>query len=182
MVVQTPDPPSEVVDAFVAIAHRIVWCTVATVDRRGRPRSRVLHPLWERGDEGLTGWITTRPTPLKRAHLERSPFVSCSYWDPAHDTAVAECRATWVHEESDRGRVWRLFEAAPAPLGHDPASIWPGGPGSPDAGVLRLEPWRLRALPAAALMAGEPGLSWRRPAGSPKGLAGARRAPGTPAG
>ena len=49
-------------DAFVAIAHRIVWCTVATVDRRGRPRSRILHPYWERTEDGLAGWITTRPT------------------------------------------------------------------------------------------------------------------------
>ena len=33
--------------AFVEMAHRIVWATVATVDERGRPRSRVLHPIWE---------------------------------------------------------------------------------------------------------------------------------------
>jgi hypothetical protein len=46
-------------DAFATIAHRIVWCTVATVDRRGRPRSRILHPYWERADDGLVGWITT---------------------------------------------------------------------------------------------------------------------------
>ena len=30
--------------AFVALAHRIVWCTLATVDARGRPRSRVVTP------------------------------------------------------------------------------------------------------------------------------------------
>ena len=35
-------------DEFIATAHRIVWCGVATVDRRGRPRSRILHPIWER--------------------------------------------------------------------------------------------------------------------------------------
>ena len=32
--------------AFVAMAHRIVWANVATVDADGRPRSRILHPLW----------------------------------------------------------------------------------------------------------------------------------------
>jgi hypothetical protein len=45
MVVETLAPPSAVTDAFVAIAHRIVWCTLATVDRVGRPRSRVVPPI-----------------------------------------------------------------------------------------------------------------------------------------
>jgi hypothetical protein len=36
-----------VAPAFVETAHRIVWCTVATVDGRGRPRTRILHPIWE---------------------------------------------------------------------------------------------------------------------------------------
>ena len=47
---------SEVAPAFVDMAHRIVWCTAATVDRANRPRSRVLHPVWEWGDGVLTGW------------------------------------------------------------------------------------------------------------------------------
>jgi hypothetical protein len=58
------------------MAHRIVWATVSTVDRQGRPRSRVLHPYWIWDGEELDGWIATGPTPLKRAHLERTPFVS----------------------------------------------------------------------------------------------------------
>ena len=37
----------DVAPAFVEMAHRIVWCSVATVDHQGRPRSRILHPLWE---------------------------------------------------------------------------------------------------------------------------------------
>jgi hypothetical protein len=152
-----------VVETFVTIAHRIVWCTVATVDRRGRPRSRILHPYWEQVDGGLVGWITTRPTALKRAHLAHSPHVSCSYWDPAHDIAVAECRAAWVEDAATKRRVWDLFRAAPPPLGHDPAALWPDGPETSDAGVLRLEPWRLRAGEAAALAAGRPALTWREP-------------------
>jgi hypothetical protein len=131
---------------FIAVAHRIVWCTVATVDRRGRPRSRVLHPYWEPTPDGLVGWVTTRPTPLKVAHLEHSPYVSCSYWDPAHDTAVAECHAEWVEDLETKERVWELFRRAPEPLGHDPGTIWPDGPGTDDAGVLKLTPWRVKVL------------------------------------
>jgi hypothetical protein len=161
MVVETPTPPATVASEFVAIAHRVVWATLATVDRCGRPRSRVVHPVWEWRDEGLVGWVTSRPTPLKRAHLARTPFVSVSYWDPAHDTAVAECAARWVDEVEERARVWALCRAAPPPLGHDPGAIWPAGPADPDAGVVRLDPWRLRVARAAALAAGEPPRSWR---------------------
>src|ERR687898_1685714 len=82
-----------VAPAFVEMAHRIVWATVATVDPEERPRSRILHPIWEWDGESLTGWIGTGPTPVKRAHLDHSPYMSVNYWAPNHDTCVAECRA-----------------------------------------------------------------------------------------
>jgi hypothetical protein len=149
-----------IADAFVSVAHRIVWCTVATVDRSGRPRSRILHPYWERSGDALVGWITTRPTPLKVAHLRHSPYLSCSYWDATQDAAVAECAAAWVEDVDTRAHAWELFRAAPAPLGHDPYSIWPEGPGSPDAGVLRLTPWRLRVAGMDTLLGRAPVQVW----------------------
>jgi hypothetical protein len=111
----------------------------------------------------VVGWVTSLPTPLKRAHLARTPFVSVSYWDPAHDVAVAECAARWVDDVDERARVWELCRAAPPPLGHDPGAVWPAGPADPGAGVLRLDPWRLRVARASALAAGEPPRSWRAP-------------------
>jgi hypothetical protein len=150
-----------VVDQFVGIAHRIVWCTVATVDRRGRPRSRILHPYWERTAGGLVGWVATRLTPLKRAHLTHSPYVSCSYWDATHDTAVAECEAEWVADVETRAHAWELFRSVPEPLGHDPYSIWPAGPGDPDAGVLRLRPWRIRVATMETLLGRSKPLVWQ---------------------
>lgn len=144
-------------DEFAAIAHRVVWATVATVDRRSRPRSRVLHPIWLRDGERLRGYAITRPTPLKRAHLEHSPFASCSYWDIEHETAVAECAASWEHDPDARAEVWERFAAAPPPLGYDFAQIFPAGPQSPEAGFLRLDPWRVRTQRVAA---GEPPLVW----------------------
>src|SRR5262249_62354025 len=80
---------------FVAISHRMVWCSVATVGPTGRPRSRVLHPYWEMTGGHVRGWAVTRPTPLKLAHLAYCPYVSCSYWNPSHDTAVADYAASW---------------------------------------------------------------------------------------
>lgn len=142
-----------VAPAFVEMAHRIVWCSVATVDARQRPRTRILHPIWEWDGTELTGWIATGPTPVKRAHLEHSPFVSCSYWEPSHDTCMADCRAEWFFDDETRTMVWERFKNGPAPVGYDP-SIVPGweSPTSDAFAVLRLTPWHLRVFPGTVLL------------------------------
>ena len=66
---------------FMKHVHRIVRCSVATVDRVGRPRTRILHPLWE----GAAGWIATNRHSHKAKHLEHIPHLSLSYWDPQHE-------------------------------------------------------------------------------------------------
>lgn len=143
---------------FVALAHRVVWCTLATVDVHGRPRSRLVHPVWELRDDGLLGRVATRATPTKRAHLAASPFASCSYWDPAHDVAVAECAAEW---DGDPEASWPYFAEPDPPLGFDPATMFPGGLTDPQAAVILLRPWRLRWARAADLAAGRPHQVWR---------------------
>lgn len=155
---------ADVAPAFVAMAHRIVWCSAASVDPGGRPRSRILHPIWEWDGEHLRGWIGTGPTRIKRAHLAHSPFLSLNYWDPSQDTCTAECHAELVFDESTRTRVWNLFRDAPAPVGYDPAMI-PGwsAPTDDSFAALRLEPWRLRVFPGTVLL-GQGGdvLTWER--------------------
>ncbi len=146
---------NEVAPAFVAMAHQTVWCSAATVDRRGRPRSRILHPIWEWDGRSLTGWIATGPTPTKRAHLEAHPYLSCNYWSPSQDTCVAECAAEWCFDLPTRERVWGLFEHGPEPVGYDPRII-PGweSPASETFAALKLTPWRLRVMPGSVLMSG----------------------------
>ena len=145
-----------VAPAFVEMAHRIVWATASTVDGQGRPRSRILHPYWEWDGSSLVGWIGTGPTPLKRAHLEHSPYTSINYWSPNHDTCTAECRTTWGFDDDTRQRVWQLLKDAPAPVGYDPAIIpaWKDGPTSPAFAALRVDPWRLRVMPGTAMLGG----------------------------
>jgi hypothetical protein len=145
----------DVAPAFVEMAHRIVWCSVATVDEQGRPRSRILHPFWEWDGKDLVGWIATEPTATKRAHLASSPFMSCNYWADTHDTCTAECSATWHHDDATRAEVWNKFKTAPPPVGYDP-SIIPGwdAPTSETFTVLKLTPWRLRVFPGRFLVTG----------------------------
>ena len=99
--------------AFVEMAHRIVWATVATVDAQDRPRGRILHPLWQWDGVSLVGWIATGPTRMKRAHLERSPYVSVTYWTASHDTCTAECRVQWELDDDTRQWVWERLKNAP---------------------------------------------------------------------
>jgi len=144
--------------AFVEIAHRVLWCTLATVDTRGRPRSRVVHPVWEPTPDGLLGRVCTRATPTKRAHIAHSPFASCSYWDPEHDVAVAECAAEW---DPDPAGSWPVFRRFPPPVGFDPATMFAGRADDPQAAVILLRPWRLRWARAPDLAAGRPASVWR---------------------
>lgn len=156
---------SLVAPAFVEMAHRIVWCTAATVDSRGRPRSRVLHPMWQWDGEHLVGWICTTPTPMKREHLQASPNISINYWSPTHDTCLAECRATWILNDDERTALWSLFLSTPTPVGYDPRLIpaWTSPTCEAFAG-LKLAPWRLRVFPGTVLLGkGGQVLKWRQP-------------------
>lgn len=154
----------QIAPAFVGMAHSIIWASVATVDAKGRPRTRILHPIWQWDGAALVGWIATEPTPLKRAHLAAHPDISISYWTTNHDTCSAECQADWVFDDEGRTAVWNMFKNCPAPVGYDPAMIpqWAGGPTSDAFAALRLTPWRLRLMPGTELINGEGEvLSWR---------------------
>jgi hypothetical protein len=131
---------SAIEEEFMARVRRIVWCTVATVDERGRPRTRILHPIWQ----GPLGWIGTGRHSLKERHLARTPYVSLTYWDPTHQQVYVECRAAWDDRPEEKRRVWDLYKATPPPLGYD-LSIIPGwtSPDAPAFGLLRLEPYRI---------------------------------------
>ena len=141
--------------AFVEMAHRIVWATVATIDPSGNPSTRVLHPIWEWDGRRLTGWIATSPTSPKAAHLAHRPTVSITYWTTIHDTCTANCDVTWETTDDERAAGWRRFAEGPEPVGYDP-SIIPGwdSPTSSDFGILRLRPRTLRVMPGSLMMQG----------------------------
>lgn len=151
----TPSTLNDTAPAFVAIAHRIVWATVATVDRSGAPRTRILHPIWEWDGERLTGWIATGPNSPKARDLANESRVSVTYWDPSQDVATADCGTVWESDGESRRAGWRRFAEGPAPVGYDPRIV-PGwdSPDSEAFGILRLEPTRLRVFPGTLLLQG----------------------------
>ena len=147
---------SEIETEFAERVKRIVWCSVATVDRRGRPRSRILHPIWE----GTTGWIATGRHSFKEKHLSRNPHVSLSYWDPQQQQVYAECRTEWEDDAAEKRRIWELYKSTPPPLGYDLGMIWQTAE-NPDYGLLKLTPWRIEVSAIADVMSGKPPLVWR---------------------
>lgn len=157
------NPLDEVAPEFVRMAHQIVWCSAATVDEKGRPRSRVLHPVWQWEQGLLQGWIATAPTRTKRRHIEAHPYLSLNYWNRSQDTCVAECHVEWGLDDAIREEVWQRFKEAPEPVGYDPAII-PGwdGPLQDSFAALLLKPWRLRVFPGSLLLEGRGrALTWQ---------------------
>ena len=147
----------EIKDEFMDRVRTIVWCMVATVDRRGRPRTRVLHPIWE----GTTGWIATNRHSLKEKHLAKNPNVSLGYWDREAGLAYVDCLAEWDDAPEQKRRIWELFKATPPPLGYDLAMIWPQGPDDPDYGLLKLTAHRIEIHGLKELIERKPSRVWR---------------------
>ena len=149
-------PFAELAADFLAFTADVVYCTVTTVDPRGRPRSRVMHPIFEVVDGLPRGWAVTDRSPVKTRHLAANPFVCCSYWSPAHNTVTVDCEAAWVEDDATKQQVWDLFRYTPPPLGWgDLAAYEPERIHHPLFHPLRLTPWRVQVLRAEQLVAGD---------------------------
>ena len=128
----------EIQDEFMARAQKSIYCNVATVDTKGRPRSRIMHLIWD----GPVGWVITWPETLKAKHLANNPHVSIAYIGEPLKPVYVECTAAWVTERSEKLRIWELHKTIPPPLGFDPEPHY----GSIDHryyGLLRFTPWRV---------------------------------------
>jgi len=138
---------SDIEAEFIKRVHTMVWCAVATVDANGRPRSRVLHSIWE----GSTGFIGTNPNSYKAKHLAHNPYVSLAYIADIAKPVYVDARTEWVNDMSERQRIWDLFKSAPLPLGYDPEPIFKNLDGF---GLLKLAPYRIQLdqFPAPSLI------------------------------
>jgi hypothetical protein len=114
------EPFTAIAPDFLRFTADIVLCTATTVDPLGRPRSRVLHPIFTVVDGQPVGWVLTGRTPIKVRHLAKNPHVACSYWSPAQNVVYVDCVARWVVDPAERRGVWDLFMTTPPPLGYDP--------------------------------------------------------------
>ncbi len=151
----------EIAPRFRDTAHAIGMAVAATVDAAGRPRTRVVQPVWEWSGGELTGWMTTVATAPKVADVQRLPVLSLTYWNPAQDTATADCAVEVLGDAAERAAAWARVATAPGAARFDPSSHW-SGPDDPTFGVLRLRPTALQVMEGTLMTAGEGDLlRWR---------------------
>src|SRR5688572_31630005 len=123
---------------FMNRAQLAVYCNVANVDRKGRPRSRVMHVVWD----GPIGWVISWPGSHKAKQLANNPYVSLAYVKDPMKPVYIECIAEWVREVGEQQRIWELHKTIPPPLGFDPAPHY-GTIEHEYFGLLRFTPWRI---------------------------------------
>jgi uncharacterized pyridoxamine 5'-phosphate oxidase family protein len=142
---------------FLQRVRTMVWCSAATVDSRGRPRSRILHPIWE----GSTGWIGTHRNSYKHKHLDHNPYMSLAYITEIMKPVYVDVETSWVDDLADKQRIWNLFADTPPPLGYDPAPDFIS-PDHANFGLLKLTPWRIAVVTFPAPSHQEGQKIWRR--------------------
>jgi general stress protein 26 len=133
---------AEIEAEFIARVHSVIWCNMATVDRAGRPRSRIVHPVWE----GPVAWSTSRRNSHKSRHLEQTPYVSLAYVADVAKPVYVDCRADWVDDLAEKTRVWEFIKSMPEPVGFDPGMMFSDGIEDANSGFLKFTPWRVQLV------------------------------------
>jgi uncharacterized pyridoxamine 5'-phosphate oxidase family protein len=147
---------SEIEAEFIQRVHTMVWCNVATVDSQQRPRSRILHPIWE----GSTGWIGTHRNSHKANHLTRNPYVSLAYITNVMNPVYVDATVEWIEDMEQKRCIWDLFKNAPPPIGYDPADTFVSFDHE-NFGLLKLTPWRIDLVSFPSPSFEEGTLVWR---------------------
>jgi general stress protein 26 len=129
---------TEIQPEFFERIQKAVYCSMTTVDRRGRPRSRILHPVWD----DHTGWVISWPGSLKAQHLARNPYVSLAYIHDPTKPVYVDALAEWTDDTREKHRIWELHQKTPPPLGFDPGPHY-GSIDHPYYDLLRFTPWRI---------------------------------------
>ncbi|MGW2160912.1 pyridoxamine 5'-phosphate oxidase family protein [Nonomuraea sp. NPDC001699] len=137
---------AEIENEFNASIGRIGYATMVTVDAKGRPRTRVLIPVWENVDGRPLGWLATYRTPVKAAHIAGNPHTNFSYWMPGNDSVAVDTVAEWVDDLAVKRHVWDLYRrTSPPGAGYDLGDFW-RSPADPKLHVLRLDTWRVQVI------------------------------------
>jgi general stress protein 26 len=110
----------------------------ASIDPQNRPRTRVLHPIWQ----GATGWISTHRQSTKSKHLAHSPYLSLAYAADPFKPVYVECTAEFMDDLETKSWLWNLALNTPEPIGYNPALDFISYD-NPTYGVLKLTALRI---------------------------------------
>jgi general stress protein 26 len=76
-----------------------------TNDRKDRPRSRLMHPIWELSHNDPIGWVISWPQTHKAKHLARNPYVSLAYIQDKTKPVYVDCEAEWIEDVEEQWRI-----------------------------------------------------------------------------
>lgn len=123
---------------FLERVNNAVYCNMATISPENRPRSRLVHPVWEES----TGWIISWPKTPKTRHLAHNQYVSLAYVQDINKPVYIEATAEWLTDRDEQWRVWNYYKSVPPPMGFDPEPHY-GDIDHEYFGLLKLTPWRI---------------------------------------
>jgi general stress protein 26 len=129
---------AEIEQEFSGRGQKAVWCVAASIEPQGRPRTRILHPIWQ----GSIGWISTHRHSTKAKHLAHSPYLSLAYAADPMKPVYVDCTAEFIDDLVVKKWLWDLALSTPEPVGYDPALDFISYD-NPTHGVLKLTPWRI---------------------------------------
>ena len=137
--------------AVDAASRKAVWCAVASVDARGAPRVRIVHPTWE----GDVLWVATGTGSPKFKQIAKDPRVDVQYLVSPPDFIHILCRgsAQIVTDAAEKKRVWSVFD-------YDLAQFWPGGPTDANYALIGIRPVRVELSKMFGTLDKQ---VWRRP-------------------
>lgn len=129
---------AEIEQEFRERVTKAVLCVAASIEPENRPRTRVLHPIWQ----GATGWVNTHRHSTKSKHLAHNPHLSLAYAADGLNPVYVDCTAEFIDDMNVKKWLWELTLNAPPPVGFDPALDFITYD-NPTYGALKLTPWRI---------------------------------------
>jgi general stress protein 26 len=111
-----------------------VWCALATANKNGEPRVRMVHPTWE----GDVLWVATGPETPKAKQLENNPWVDVQWQvsPPSFIHIMARGRAEICRDAATKLHAWDALD-------YDLKDFFPEGPEDPNYIAVRIKPTRV---------------------------------------
>jgi general stress protein 26 len=113
---------------------KAIWCALASVDARGRPRVRIVHPTWEAD----VLWFATGASSPKAKQLAANPFVEVQFQvaPPDFVHVLVRGRAELVRDAARKKHAWDVID-------YDLSQFWPKGVDDPEYLPVRIVPSRV---------------------------------------
>lgn len=130
----TPNEKGAFFEEVAKASAAAVWCALATTNRKGQPRVRLVHPTWE----GDVLWVATGPATPKAKQLENNPWVDVQFQvaPPTFLHIMVRGRAEICRDAATKQHAWDVID-------YDLKDFFSGGPEDPNYVAVKIVPTRV---------------------------------------